>query len=164
MNYQPTVGVGLSFLALCLMIWAGLIFFSRPVDLFAAGRDQTQIHIRNTTLPVWTAISQDQWMQGLSGTDQKTLGAEGMLFLFPDQSLRHFWMKDMRYDLDVLWIADGKIVKITEGANAPISKWGAIDRMSSEPFAVSWVLEVPKGVVLREGWQVGDTVGLTPLY
>src|SRR5687767_6021997 len=54
--------------------------------------------------------------RGLSGTVPDDLGeAVGMLFVFDDQDVRNFWMNGMRYHLDVLWIKDGKIVKIDYG-------------------------------------------------
>ncbi|HLB50693.1 MAG TPA: DUF192 domain-containing protein [Patescibacteria group bacterium] len=34
----------------------------------------------------------------------------GMLFLFDDADLHAFWMKDMRFSLDILWIQDGVVV------------------------------------------------------
>ena len=33
----------------------------------------------------------------------------GMLFVFPDASPRSFWMKGMRFCLDIIWIEDGII-------------------------------------------------------
>lgn len=113
-------------------------------------------------MTVWTATNSAEWAQGLSDTEQETLGADGMLFQFPDKQVRKFWMKDMNYGLDLLWIADGKIMKIDEQVPAGASQGGDIARMDSEPFQVEWVLEVPEGTVSAKKWTVGDVVVLTP--
>lgn len=36
----------------------------------------------------------------------------GMLFIFDKAGQYGFWMKDMKFDIDILWIRDGKIVYI----------------------------------------------------
>src|SRR3989344_4633932 len=48
--------------------------------------------------------------QGLSG--RKSLGAnQGMLFIFPQDEARQFWMKEMNFPLDIIWLnKEGKIM------------------------------------------------------
>ena len=49
--------------------------------------------------------------KGLSGRD--SLCAEcGMVFRFDSVSQYGFWMKDMRFPLDIAWVRDGRIVHI----------------------------------------------------
>jgi uncharacterized membrane protein (UPF0127 family) len=53
-------------------------------------------------------------------TQEKGLGSrtsmpinQGMLFVFTDEAIRCFWMKDMRFSLDMVWLsADKKVVYI----------------------------------------------------
>lgn len=41
----------------------------------------------------------------------------GMLFLFDHADQYAFWMKDMRFPLDILWIRNGKIVHIEQNVD-----------------------------------------------
>jgi uncharacterized membrane protein (UPF0127 family) len=39
-----------------------------------------------------------------------------MLFVYGDAGARSFWMFEMRFCLDIIWIDDGRIVGAAEGA------------------------------------------------
>ena len=49
--------------------------------------------------------------QGLSGRDPLKL-EEGMLFEFPDAGIYPFWMKDMKFALDIVWMRNGQVVEV----------------------------------------------------
>lgn len=52
---------------------------------------------------------------GLSGREQLE-DNQGMMFVFEDEATRCFWMKDMKFDLDMVWLnSDKKIVAIETG-------------------------------------------------
>lgn len=55
--------------------------------------------------------------QGLSGRD--TVPSDGMLFVFPNEAVRAFWMKDMHFAIDIIWIRNGKIVGRVESVPPP---------------------------------------------
>lgn len=48
---------------------------------------------------------------GLGGRDALSDNA-GMLFVFPTSDRHGFWMKGMRFPLDIIWISDGTVVDI----------------------------------------------------
>ena len=48
---------------------------------------------------------------GLSGRDSLDSGA-GMLFTFDAPGIYPFWMKDMKFPLDMVWIDSGKVVDV----------------------------------------------------
>jgi uncharacterized membrane protein (UPF0127 family) len=62
------------------------------------------------------AETEDEKQQGLSG--RKELAAnEGMLFTYEDQAKRGFWMKDMKFPIDIIWIDDeNRVVTIKDSA------------------------------------------------
>lgn len=70
-----------------------------------------------TTLQVEVVNTPQSIEQGLSG--RETLETDGMLFVFPQAQPRAFWMKDMRFAIDILWIRDGKIVGRVDNAQPP---------------------------------------------
>lgn len=77
----------------------------------------------------------------------------GMLFLFNDEKMRSFWMKNTHVSLDLLFIrADGVIVHVHEKAE-PFS----LAPIPSERPAKA-VLEVGGGEAARLGLSVGDRV------
>lgn len=52
--------------------------------------------------------------QGLSGRDG-LMSNEGMLFIFPSKGMYSFWMKDMRFPIDIVWLDDAyRIVDVRE--------------------------------------------------
>ena len=79
----------------------------------------------------------------------------GMLFVFDDDAVRGFWMKNTLIPLDMLFIArDGRIVGIHPNAT-PLST-AAI----SVGAPSRYVIEVPGGWAARRGVAVGDRVEL----
>ncbi|HYH75462.1 MAG TPA: DUF192 domain-containing protein, partial [Candidatus Saccharimonadales bacterium] len=60
------------------------------------------------------AVTGAEQERGLSGRDNLP-GNQGMLFWYPDSQERCFWMKDMQFPLDIMWVsADKKVVKLAE--------------------------------------------------
>lgn len=78
-----------------------------------------------------------------------------MYFPFPTSYRWVFWMKDMRFPIDIIWIKDGVVVDVTK--NAPVPHDGITDRFSpSEP--VNGVLEINAGEADELNIKPGDKV------
>lgn len=93
--------------------------------------------------------------KGLSGRAE--IGSDGMLFILPSEQRTAFWMKDMMFDIDIIWIKDGKVAEITENIPIPDDQNSKLVLYSpSQP--VDQVLEVNAGDSLRFGIEVGDEV------
>ena len=93
--------------------------------------------------------------RGLSG--RTALAAdEGMLFLFDSPEIQSFWMKDMRFPIDIVWIRAGKIVGITPDVPVPASARELPQYHSPVPCDV--VLELSAGAARRWGLQLGDAM------
>lgn len=93
-----------------------------------------------------------QWQKGLS--DRKSLCNHcGMLFLFPEKQQKGFWMKDMRFDIDILWIDDTEVVHIEKNVSHKTPE--KVYRPQEE---VNAVLELPAGKVdklkIQEGMKI----------
>lgn len=133
-----------------IVVVAFIIFSFIAIFIFypRVATGKKEITFLDHTISVLLANKTAERIQGLSGINKEDLGADGMLFVFSDKAVRNFWMKDMQFDLDVVWIEDGKVVKVDQAVNAP--KNGAEpDRMSSNPFKVNAVLELPAGDASR---------------
>ena len=105
---------------------------------------------------IWTVAIADtveSRRQGLSDTPSLAHDRV-MLFVFPDVAIREFWMKDMHYPLDIIWIsADHRVVGAATGVTP-----GSYPNTFTSPSAVPYVLEVNAGLVDDLGIASGTIV------
>ncbi|MEK9183386.1 MAG: DUF192 domain-containing protein [Patescibacteria group bacterium] len=91
--------------------------------------------------------------QGLSG--RKLLAADqGMLFLFSISQKRSFWMKDMNFPIDIIWIDNGEVVDIASNLPPPAVVNNPPVYYPRAP--VNAVLEVNAGFSEKYGLKIGD--------
>ena len=67
----------------------------------------------------------------------------GMLFVFEKRKPHRFWMKDMQFPLDIIWLDNHRIVHIIYNAQ-PINSMVEPEVMTS-PVPVNFVLEIAAG-------------------
>ena len=108
------------------------------------------------------AITGEERAQGLSGHDPLPPGA-GMLFIFPNEGRLVFWMKDMLFPLDMVWVgSDCRVVDITYNAPAPTPDQSLADLPRFSPSTPArYVLEILAGEANAEGLAVGDPVAFS---
>lgn len=92
--------------------------------------------------------------QGLSGVTG-LLPDEGMLFVFQKPSIYAFWMKDMLFSIDMVWLSsDKKIVYIAADATPSSYPRDFVPKDLS-----LYVLELPAGYAHSHNLQIGEPVG-----
>lgn len=126
---------------------------------WGVGHSVPRVVIGGDTIVVDIADEEAEQVQGLSG--RSGLGPnEGMLFIYPEPSRPGFWMKDMRFDIDIVWIGEDndqkKIVAVLPYLT--VQSFPQVFSPPDEVDPVRYVLEVPAGTVDRLNWQVGDEV------
>lgn len=90
---------------------------------------------------------------GLSGRESLQ-AREGMLFVFPQDGTPAFWMKDMRFALDIVWIdAAGRVV----GVDAEVTP-ESFPAAFSPPSPVRYVLELGAGQARALGIIPGTSI------
>ncbi|PIN85860.1 hypothetical protein COV19_07690 [Candidatus Woesearchaeota archaeon CG10_big_fil_rev_8_21_14_0_10_44_13] len=101
------------------------------------------------------ADSSDEITQGLMY--RESLGKdEGMLFIFPDENYRSFWMKNTLVPLDIVFISgNGTIVDIKEDFE-PCRTFVCESYRSKE--RAMYVLEANGGFAGENGLMIGDSV------
>lgn len=110
----------------------------------AEGKTALKAEVVNTT---------ESRQLGFSGREGVVDG-QGMIFVFPEPSMYSFWMKNMLFPLDVIWInTENKIVHI-ETNKGPDTYPNAF--APKEP--AQFVLETSAGFVDFFGVKVGDEV------
>ena len=67
----------------------------------------------------------------------------GMLFIFEKRKPYRFWMKDMQFPLDIIWLDNHRIVHIIHNAK-PVNSRDEPEIMTS-PVPVNFVLEIAAG-------------------
>jgi len=109
-------------------------------------------------IQVEVADTPDRIARGLSGRSR--LGERrGMVFPYARAERHGFWMYDMRFDIDIIWIREDRIVDVT--SRAPHDPPGALPTYRPREPA-DLVLEVPAGTAERLGWKIGDRVTVDP--
>lgn len=132
-------------LMVALFSWAYTVIFS---DL---PTPRSSVAIGDMTIMVEIARTSTEQKKGLSGRLSLSEG-EGMLFVFDHLDRYGFWMPDMHFAIDIIWIdSDGHIVDITHDVTP--ESYPAVFT-SSTP--AQYALEVPAGSALRYGWKIGD--------
>ena len=126
---------------------------------------QQKIALATVTIPragytahVEVARTPEDRARGLSGRDDLAPDA-GLLILFDMLDQHHIWMRDMRFSIDLIWIAGGVVVDTHE--RLPVPPPGrdpaSLPYFNPRPQALS-VLEVPAGTVAAHGIIHGDRI------
>ena len=117
------------------------------------------VRIGETTFTVEVSDSLEARAKGLSGRASLPPGA-GMLFVFEDAGLHTFWMKDMMFPLDLVWIGEECTVE-NVSPQVPLPPPGVADAdlprfRPTQP--VRYVLEINGGEAAAANIQAGDPV------
>lgn len=123
---------------------------STPISGFKTG----QLVINDTSYTVYIAETDATRSQGLSNIISMDTN-EGMLFVFDSPTRSPFWMEDMNFSLDFVYIRDGVVVDLLQDIS-PDTYPELIT--SREPF--THVLELNAGQIKRWKFAVGDRVEL----
>jgi len=120
---------------------------------------QPTIKIKDQTLLFDLANTNALRELGLSGR-QSLPENNGMLFDFRNQAdIPQFWMKDMLFNIDILWIKDNKIIAVDKNVPAPSSNEQTTNlKIYSPPSMVNFVLEVNAGWSDDHNVATGDSV------
>ena len=114
---------------------------------------QAVVVLKDTTVIADIADTPEKRTQGLSG--RKNLGSnQGMIFIFENPGVPGFWMKDMLFPIDMIWISESeRIVSITKDARP--ESYPSVFYPKGE---VKYVLEVPAGFSEKNNLKEGDRV------
>lgn len=119
----------------------------------APGETRTSVLVGGRSVQVTVADTDRLREKGLSGHPGLSPD-EGMLFVFDIDGKPGFWMKDMRFSIDIVWLdQEGKIVYIVREL-AP----GTYPKTYAPPVPSRYVLELPAGFVRKHNVRVGNVV------
>ncbi len=115
----------------------------------------TTISISNKDIDVEVVYTDEDRMKGLMGRESLESG-HGMLFIFDSEEYRSFWMKNMKFAIDIIFIdRHGFIVDIKNDCQ-PCSDDDCPSYNSSR--RAMYVLEVKSGFAMENNIKDGDRV------
>ena len=107
--------------------------------------------VGSTTLTIDLARTEEERAQGLSGRE-RLAEDEAMLFIFPKPGMYGFWMKEMNFDLDIIWLDEaGVVADITPNVSRD-----SYPQVFYPRTKIKYVLEVSAGWAGRHNIALGD--------
>lgn len=128
-----------------------VIIFLLAISFFWIFSHYKIIDINGRKFIAETALTAEKQAKGLGG--RKNLGANrAMFFEFKRAGQYGFWMKDMNFDLDIIWILDDKIVYIAKNVSHK-----SLEVIKPE-IEADKVLEINSGLSDEYGFKAGNRV------
>ncbi len=114
------------------------------------------VKIAGQEIRVELARTPEAQQQGLSGRESLEDNT-GMLFVFENPGIYYFWMKDMKFPIDMIWInEEQKVVHIKKNA-----KPESFPESFGNDENAKYVLEIPAGFSDTNNLKEGDSVIFT---
>lgn len=145
------VKINISAIVLVLLFLALFAVFFYLVNLINK-RTVTVVLGEKVFIESEIADSQLEKSLGLSGRESLDEGG-GMLFIIGKNSRPTFWMRDMSFDIDIIWILDNEIIGIEYNIDHSVQ-----NKFYYPPRPINYVLEIKGGTALRHGLETGDRV------
>lgn len=131
----------------------GILFFLKFIP---TSNQKPSVSINNRIFNVKIAKTNEERAKGLSIYDKLPVN-EGMLFTFTKADYYTFWMKDMKFPIDIIYIKDDKIVYIFQNVLAPSSEFDRLPIYKPTKKA-NYVLEINAGLSKKYNFKVGNEV------
>ena len=135
-----------------------VIAFLFTQNFFGVLGNNATATIRKQTFHIDVARTPKEKQIGLS--DKKSIPANyGMYFPFEKADYYAFWMKNMKFSIDMIFLRDNKIVTIHSNIPAPTTENNNLPLYQpNEP--ANAVLEITAGLSQKYGFAKGDLVTL----
>lgn len=120
-----------------------------------APTSKISISLGDASIIVDVAKTDTERSKGLSGRTSLS-EEEGLFFVFPVSGDYSFWMKDMNFPIDIIWVNDGLEVISVEANALPQS----YPKVFHSEVPARYVLEVSAGFAERHGVKAGTKLEL----
>lgn len=139
---------------LALLLGGSLVGFSLFLFVTRSAQEPVPpaVFLNGVRFSLEIAATPETRARGLGGREKLCRDC-GMLFVFQTAAPHTFWMKDMRFPLDILWLRDQRVVSLER--NVPPDYSGIL----VPPEAADQVLEVNAGAAAAI--QVGQRLEFT---
>lgn len=134
-------------------ILLGLVTF---LNFYKNLNSSPYVIINNKTFKIEVAKTEEQKAKGLAKYD-KISNDFGMLFPFQKPDYYAFWMKDMKFPIDIIYIHKNKIVYTFSNVKNPTSSLDLLPILRPNKPA-NMVFEINAGLSNKYGFKNGDNV------
>ena len=129
----------------------GYLILHRNGALTKSHESQISLYVASTPMQAEVVRSKEDMQKGLADRDSLCRDC-AMLFMFSGQGRRSFWMKGMRFPLDIIWISHGTIVHVEKNISSNDA------RIFFPEELTDIVLEVNAGMSDVHNWKIGDKI------
>ncbi len=132
---------------LAVLIFAGGIVYQRHYD-------KTHFTLSGHSFIKEVVNTEKTRAKGLSGRENLA-GNAAMIFVFDAPDMRCFWMKEMKFPIDMVWVNAGKVVVAVEANVTPATFPTNFCHADAQ-----YVVELKAGTAKDLGIKPGDVLGL----
>lgn len=124
--------------------------------LDASTYPRTRLLVGKYEVHAMVASNDAEWTQGLSSAKSLAQG-EGMWFVFNDDDQRDFWMPDMNFPIDIVFVDRNNVV-LNVAANAQPETDLSHPKIFRSDGNARYVLEIPAGDAARMSIRKGSII------
>ncbi|MFA6285380.1 MAG: DUF192 domain-containing protein [Parcubacteria group bacterium] len=136
MENRTKIKVFVGVIGVAIIVILANYIFSEVISV--RGNVIKRVYIRDILVKSELVKSEAKIEKGLAGRTSLPEG-RGMLFEMMGENTQHFWMKGMRFAIDIIWIENGRVI----GCEKNI--FPNDQRIFTSPGNAGYVLEVPEG-------------------
>lgn len=138
---------------LCIALAAAILAYAVFVPAGSPADEKPTLRVGGETVRVTVMDTPKERAQGLSGREGLEKD-EGMLFVFPEDGTHGFWMKDMLFSIDILWLSEsGEVVDLYTHVSP-----STYPRVFEPKRTARYVLELPAGFAEAHGVEEGSKI------
>ncbi|OGD87644.1 hypothetical protein A2693_01685 [Candidatus Curtissbacteria bacterium RIFCSPHIGHO2_01_FULL_40_12] len=167
MKKDLAIIIGLFLLIVALLIFgkgfttASLIGPGNNQNQRTAQKNKVSLNAKSLSINATVVTAPGERKKGLSKLDLLPL-TEGMLFVFEKSGLWGFWMKDMKFAIDIIWIDGNKnIVDIAKNVPPEPDDKDRELTVYKPKVEAMYVLEINAGLSDFNNLEIGDAVNFT---
>jgi len=139
-----------------------VIFFTILVASLILSRvKKPEVSINNETFKVEVADSDKEQQIGLS-EKRKLNENQGMLFVFKKADYYSFWMKNMKFPIDIIYINGNRVITVVSNAPIPADANGNLEVYQPKGQSDK-VLEINAGLAEKYNIKEGSTININNL-
>jgi len=113
----------------------------------------SSVCVKNVCVDVEVVSTFEDMQRGLQG--RESLGDNhGMLFVFKNDDILQFWMKDMKIAIDMIWLDSSDHIVYMAPSVKPCVENPC--EVYAPAVKARYVLEIPSGYALKHGFNIGD--------
>lgn len=138
-----------------LLFYACFLYLSAPNTAEQSQNRYIMVSFGEFSVKAELAETLSEKARGLGGREELPAD-EGMFFVFDKSGKHGFWMKDMFFPIDIIWLDENfKIVHVEEKVSP-----ATYPKIFYPETNASYVLEVNSGTVEKSGISVGQQMGI----